>query len=268
MTKPAHHRPLNTHQIKLLILLYKFRFATAQLITTNQSSKYTQVIQGRLQLLLDQVYIGRNYDSSYKIQGKPATYYLLPEAIRYLKVQPYTQPKTIRSISKDKNAPDHAVAHYINTFTTYIALQRLYPGIFNCFSKSELPKYAYLPQLTPDMWIKRITRVNNLANDYFLDCYEEVTPYRLKIQRIREYIEYAEDDTKWKQNTKRPLPTLLMVCETEKLMGQLLRLATRELENCSVDLKAMATTQGALQGEDGAIWHKAEYGSKELHSLV
>ena len=69
------HRPLNSHQLQLLTTLYKFRFATAQLIASSQGTKYTRVILTRLKILVDQGYIGQNYDSSYKIIGSLVTSY-------------------------------------------------------------------------------------------------------------------------------------------------------------------------------------------------
>ena len=76
-------KPLNSYQIRLLQTLYKFRFATTKLISDSQNSKYERVITARLKILLDQDYIGRNYDSSYRIKGKSASYYLRPKGIRY-----------------------------------------------------------------------------------------------------------------------------------------------------------------------------------------
>ena len=80
ISKPKVRKQLNELQSELLLVLYKFRFGTVELIAQyqDQSVRYTNV---RLKILLEQDYIGRNYDSSYNIKGWKASYYLLPKEI-------------------------------------------------------------------------------------------------------------------------------------------------------------------------------------------
>ena len=69
------YKPLNNKQIEVLNILYRFRFGTSELIALimNQSTIYTRT---RLNRLLAQDYIARNYDSSYKLRGIATNYYL------------------------------------------------------------------------------------------------------------------------------------------------------------------------------------------------
>ena len=87
-TPPSYRRPLNQQQILLLQILYTFRFATTSLITKTLQTKHTNVISKRLKMLVDQSYIGMNYDPSYKLLGKPATYYLRAKGVAFFKEQP------------------------------------------------------------------------------------------------------------------------------------------------------------------------------------
>jgi len=257
--EPKFRRPLNNQQVQLLQTLYKFRFATAQLIAKSQGSKHPRIIRKRLKILVDQEYIGQNYDSSYKIKGRPATYYLLLEAIRYLRQQPYATQRALRSMYYDRKADDKKIAHYLNVFAIYVEFKRLYPGEFNFFSSSELKDKKHLPKYLPDVYLSRKTRGNSRANDFFLDSYEEATYYRHLQTRIRQYIAYAESD-KWQDATKRPLPTIIMVCETKSLERRMLRIAARELDTSYADLIFLAIDKEALtsaQNRDQLKWSNA-----------
>jgi hypothetical protein len=252
---PAYRRPLNQSQIQLLQTLYKFRFATTYLIAKSQGNKYPRAILARLRVLVDQDYIGQNYDSSYRIKGNPASYYLRPNAIRYLKQQPYASAKALKSIYDDKRADDIKIAHYLNIFAIYVEFKRLYPEQFVFFSKTELAERKSMPKLLPDAYVKRINVSQTKANDYFLDSYETTT-YYLQLQRkIREYINYAESET-WENTTDSKLPTILMVCETKALQRRMMKLASKELEKTYVDLTFIATTKSALAeaNKDENIW--------------
>ncbi|HEY4963374.1 MAG TPA: replication-relaxation family protein [Candidatus Saccharimonadales bacterium] len=256
---PKYRRPLNNYQIQLLQTLYKFRFATTHLIAKSQGSKYPRVILARLRVLVDQDYIGQNYDKSYKIKGKPATYYLRPNAVRYFKQQPYASPKVLKSIYQDKRANKDQIAHYLHVFSVYVEFKRLYPEEFKFFSKSELAERKGMPERMPDAYLHRTVTSHTQANDYFLDSYEEATYYLVIQRKIRQYIKYAEDET-WQNHTNRKLPTMLIVCETKALQRQMLRLAAKELDKTYVDLKFLATTTEALvssQSKKELIWRNA-----------
>jgi len=243
-TIPAtKHRPLNSHQLQLLTTLYKFRFSTAQLIASSQGAKYTRVILTRLKILVDQGYIGQNYDSSYKIIGKPASYYLLPKGIQVLRQQKFADPKVLKQIYYDKNKDDTHITHRLNVFKTYVTIKLRYPKAFQFYSKSELSSWKYLPRDLTDAYLIRNDTSNAkiiafgskdddqpVPNDYFLSFYEANAPYWRTKNSIRKYITYAESE-RWQKATKNDFPTVLIACETKKLERRLRNLSERELEN-------------------------------------
>ena len=146
---PSYRKPLNPRQIKLLVTLYKFRFATSHLIASSQGTKYPQVINTRLKVLLDQEYIGRNYDSSYKIKGKQASYFLLSKGIRFLSSQEFSNAKVINALYHDKHAGEEFIQHCLNVFRLYIEIKEAYPDEFSFFSKSELYQFNHFPEVLP-----------------------------------------------------------------------------------------------------------------------
>ncbi|MCX6727943.1 MAG: hypothetical protein NTX11_03990 [Candidatus Saccharibacteria bacterium] len=239
-------RPINTHQLQLLTTLYKFRYCTAQIIASSQGAKHTRVILTRLKILVDQGYIGQNYDSSYKIIGKPATYHLLPKGIQILRQQPFADPKVLKQIYYDKNKDDGHIQHRLNVFKSYVFIKQNYPKQFQFFSKSELPSLKYkLPRDLTDVYLQKNEEINVndgankpylTAPDYFLSFYEASAPYWRIRNSIRRYITYAESE-KWQKATERGFPIVLIACETRALERRLQNLTKRELDNNWVIVK-------------------------------
>lgn len=256
---PKYRRSLNQSQIQLLQTLYKFRFATSYLIAKSQGSKYPRVILARLRVLVDQGYIRQNYDSSYKIKGRPATYFLRLKGIRYLKQQPYANKGVLNSVYHDTRATDTQIAHYLHVFATYVEFKRLYPGEFKFFSKSELAGRKHMPQQLPDAYLDRINKESGQTDHYFLDCFEDAELYRSLVYKIRQLINYAENDT-WKKSLTT-LPVILMVCESKKLERRMIRIAERELQSSIASLQFKTTifdTLATVSSRKEAIWRDVE----------
>ncbi len=242
--------------------MYKFRFITASLVSSSHGAN-VRVINTRLKVLLDQEYIGRNYDSSYRIKGKQASYYLLPKGIKTLSKQDYTVPKVINSLYRDKQASDDFINHQLGVFRIYVELKRLHPDTFHFFSRSELKKFdddEVFPEKLPDAYLQRIrpSKAQSKPNNLFLDYYEASKPFYQHRARIKKYIEYAEEEG-W-QGGLSSAPTILMVFETKPLMRRILRLARKELETTYEDIKFLATTTDTLKSAkpDMHIWRDAD----------
>ena len=140
-------------QLAVLRLLYKFRFGTADLLARALDLKDGRYSYTRLEALVKQEYIGKNYDSTYKLEGKPATYYLLPKAFVALKHQSKTDGrelslKTLRNAYKDKEASEQFIAKKLAVFTIYDKLRATHGEQLGFWTKEQLnfDKYAYFPK--------------------------------------------------------------------------------------------------------------------------
>ncbi|HEV7454553.1 MAG TPA: replication-relaxation family protein, partial [Candidatus Saccharimonadales bacterium] len=127
-TQPTHRKTLNKNQLHILYLLYKFRFGTTELFVENQNNKISrQYMNVRLRILCEQEYIGRRYDSSYKLGGKSATYHLLSKGIKLLKQRPDDfNPRVLKNIGNDRRAKDRFINHCLQVFSIYCSLKKLY----------------------------------------------------------------------------------------------------------------------------------------------
>lgn len=235
MAVAKYHKPINKHQLGILSYLYKFRFVTAGLLAEIYK-KDIRIINSRLKILLDQEYIGRNYDSSYRIKGKQASYYLLAKGIKVLSPKDFTLPKVINTLYKDKNASEDFINHQLVVLRMYNELERLYPGIFDAYSRSELKEYTFEPPINPDLYLRREkkSQAKPKPNDLFLNYTEAYIPFYKLIALIRKYLEFAEQDG-WDEMFQT-MPNILIITETELLKKRLKRRIARELENSYADI--------------------------------
>jgi len=114
-------------QLAVLKQLYRFRFGTTDLLARSLDLKDGRYIHTRLEALIAQEYIGKNYDSSYKLDGKPATYYLLPKAFAVLRKQHKAtgkelSEKRLGTSTKTKKPPVSSLLgswRYLRSTTSY-----------------------------------------------------------------------------------------------------------------------------------------------------
>lgn len=146
-----YRRPLNKDQIHLINLFYKFRYINTRQLT-EYLGKNPRIINGRLNILLDQGYIDRFYDKSYKLKGKPAIYYLLPKSLSFLRTQPYFNHYAIFIHYRNKASSKALINHYIKVFDIYQELKDKYK--YDRFiTKIELARKLELNEILPDLLI-------------------------------------------------------------------------------------------------------------------
>lgn len=250
-TNPKYRRPLNNHQILILNTLYKFRFATAALIAESQKAKHIRVISSRLKILVDQQYIGMNYDSSYKIKGKPAIYFLLTKGVRFLREQPYTDESTLRSIYHDKRAKEAPIQHRLHVFKVYNRFKHTYPGRFKFYSKSELVHKDFLPRQRPDAYLID----TESDKHYLLDCLEDTMSFWTLRKNIKRFIRYAELEI-WQKHQGTEHSKILIVCSDKSVKRKIINIIKKELDGTYVELEFLVmTTQALLDTRaEKAVW--------------
>ena len=123
MLEQKHRKKLNAEQLEVLELLYKFRFGSNDLIAQYFGKKDRSFVFKRLSILLEQGLIGKRFDSSYRIQGKPAAYYLCPAGARKLQERNPDRPINIKAIYKDKTVSEQFIEHCFGVLQLYLQLK-------------------------------------------------------------------------------------------------------------------------------------------------
>ncbi|HJQ09306.1 MAG TPA: hypothetical protein VJ836_07550 [Candidatus Saccharimonadales bacterium] len=119
------------------------------------------------------------------------------------------------------------------------------------FTKSELADYSIFFQPLPDAFIslKTSTQPRARTKHYFLELFEDSTPFFVIARRMRQYSDHV-DGGDWELTNKK-LPAMLAVCESATLQKRLLK-RFRGLD----DFKLRTTTKAELPTSDAEdyIW--------------
>jgi hypothetical protein len=250
-----HRRKLNAEQLEVLELLYKFRFGSNDLFAQYFGKKDRSFVFKRLKILLEQGLIGKRFDSSYRIQGKPAAYYLLPDGARMLQgLRPPEKAKeiTVKGIYNDKNVSEEFVGRCLKLFAIHNQLKTHYGDAIKLFTKTSLALYDYFPRPLPDAYIA--LKVGGDTKRFFLEMFDESEPPFTTDRRLQKLIEYYQEET-W-PGEGGPFPPILCVCDTGKLEKQVTKQISRALCKNDEEMEFYATTLGALKRLQGVatVW--------------
>ena len=250
-TQQSHRKSLNKDQLNVLYALYKFRFGTTDLLKTTQSKNISRkYMNTRLRILSEQGYIGRRYDSSYRLQAKFAQYYLLPKGIEVLKQHPeHFEKQVLRNIKKDVDASDRFIRHNINIFAVFARLKELYGEAsssgFHFYTRSYMVgnKSEGFPKPLSDAFSSFKAAANKPLEHYLIECFDDTMPQSAMRKRIEQLVNHA-DSEEWVLTST--YPNILLICGTDRLQKTIQRWASAEVEqswlnNLVVEAKTIDT---------------------------
>jgi len=248
-------RKLNAEQLEVLELLHKFRFGSNDLIAQYFGKKSRAFVFKRLSILLEQGLIGKRFDSSYRIKGKPAAYYLLPAGARKLQETRSSEDEAVnvKSIYKDKTVSETFIQHSLSIFTVYNQLKAQYGGELAFFTKTDLASYEHFPRPLPDAFVSLDDK--DSTRHFLIEIAEDIQPFFTAVRSIKEYLDHKESG-EW-AITETDYPTILFICESTSLQKRLQRQITKMLNASWVDDLNFATTtkfELASVAENDAIW--------------
>lgn len=265
--KVKYRRPLNKQQVRTLSTLYWYRFCTSKQIALSLKRLGPKSIQNKLRILEDQGLIGKRYDKTYKLAGRPAEYYITPKGARALeKAQPDTaNPWATKSLYKNKTVSDEFLKHTVAVVDVAQRLRALYGDKPWILPKSYMAKYSFYPTWTPDMHFK----IPKPTKHYFVDIWDGTKPFFVSVRKTRNYVNFKESGD-WIDGEQ--FPAILAVCEDAYSQKKLGRQMKRILNNAWDDELVFATTtrkqlDEATKATD-KIWLKVDLDNEaELVSL-
>ncbi len=188
----------------------------------------------RLHILCEHEYVGRRYDSSYRLQAQFAQYYLLPKGIEVLKQKPeHFNKQILRNIKRDINASDRFARHSINVFAVYTKLKQLYGEVsgdsFHFYTRSYMTgdKAEGFPKPLPDVFASFRRPSDHRLKHYLVECFDDTMPQSVMKKRIEQLVDHA-DSEEWALT--KEYPNILLVCETERLQKLAKKWADTALE--------------------------------------
>ncbi len=225
-TRPKRYKVLNQPQLLVLNLLYRFRFMTAAQLAKAFHKNRASDLQKRLKILAEQDYINKRYDKTYRLQGKPAAYYLTPKGFRYLqRINPYLKKWKLKdSLYRNKHLSEAFIIHQIKIADLASYFNNLYGQKLELVTVNELVFYSNIPHWLPDLLL--IIKFREAKGYFFLDLFEDSKPFFVYVRKARSYLNYAQEIEE-KYTGKTNIPIILMICvnprRERKLRRQILK---------------------------------------------
>jgi hypothetical protein len=230
--------------------LYWYRFGTCKHVAQYLDKKDLKVVQKKLKVLEEQSLIGKRYEKAYRLQGKPAEYYLMPKGARLFMKR--TDSKTravekvteqgIKSLYKNSTVSSDYVAHCLKILQVSLYLRELYGDKLQFFTRMQMIPFDYLPTWRPDGFISIKTgmKAKGIPKRYFIDIWDGTRPFFVSVRKARSYISYSEDGD-WPTD-EADLPAILMLCDTERNEIKLRRQIRKALEESYEELSFATST--------------------------
>ena len=233
------HKQLNKLQLEVLLFLYKFRFGTSELIASYQekSIRYTNI---RLSILLEQGFIGRNYDSSYRINRRPATYYLLPKAIQLLKFNEALDKKGLHLLYYNRSANPKFINHCLDLIRIYLKLKTLYQENLEFFTSTEIADQSQFPKPLLDGFLRLKNKANN--NSYFIELLDHSSSYTLLKKKVNKHLRHYE-----LEKLEGDYPTILLICSSKPIETMIIKYLSTTLNKKGInELQFLIATKDQL----------------------
>jgi DNA-binding MarR family transcriptional regulator len=213
---------LNQKQLHILMLIYKFRFITIPLLTNYKNLK-SNSLQRNLDILLKEKYVYKRFNLTYKIDRKPAIYWLTAKGVAVFKDDPRFNPSVLHSYYKNKSLSDEFIQHNLDTFTVYNAIKNTHKDKFEMFTKQEITHFTDFPEAKPDIYLRG-------PKEYFIVLAHDMQTFILK-KRLKEYIVHSEE-IGWGSGN---YPTLLFILKTHANETRFLYFAGNLLDGAGID---------------------------------
>jgi predicted transcriptional regulator len=237
--EPKQRYSVSKSQLDVLLYLLKYRFLTSDLLA-ELLNKDRSTIYERLFVLEKQGYITKQYNKTFRIRQRPATYCLAPKGIRYLKHKEINRTQL----------------HYKNKYFTeeQIDAQLLYVKIGIILRKHYLDKFRIYTkyQLNPDGYIKptphlKFEGVNSAIPSYFVELFPAFT----LSWRIRKRINMHSDSA---NESDYIYPHPLLIAGNVSTEKRIIKMAA----DLYAEFNIFTTTLDRLNSNKKSIWLKPE----------
>jgi len=189
---PKYRRPLSAKQVSLLQVVFKFRFVSSDLLAEYLGKDRSSVYEN-LYVLVNQGYVAKQYDKTYRIRGRPASYCLATKGIRYLRENTDISRKALRNMYKNKNMDEAHVDKCLLVMQIAITLNKQANHTFDIATKYELSDEEFFLRPLPDLYLSRKKAKEGQKLDYTLDIFEPNLPTWILRKRLRDYQEHCHE---------------------------------------------------------------------------
>lgn len=240
---------LSSQQQRVLKLLFKFRFISAQVLAQVMGISRSGVYQA-LELLVEKELVDKVYDNEFRIDRKPAYYYLNKQGVTRVRKLMGVKESAVHALYKNDVATPDFVQHCLTTAYCYTALVRHLPANADTFTKSEINRCGQFPKNRPDLYIR--TPDGHEAVIVIMDD----KPLYIARKRLDEVIAHSEDEG-WEGDD---YPHICFVLRNENDKNSFLYTTRKKLESMGVDegeIHVLACELKALNEKTDRVWSNA-----------
>lgn len=144
---------LTSQQQHVLKLLFKFRFVSAQLLSQVIDISRVNVYKV-LENLVSKNLVTKVYKNEYRIQGKPAYYYLSKTGVTTVRKLMDVKESVIHALYKNEEATDEFINHCLKLTELYNAIMPCLPSNSEIFTRTEINRFKQFPKNHPDLYIR------------------------------------------------------------------------------------------------------------------
>lgn len=248
MSKQDKADSLTAQQERVLKLLFKFRFISSPLLADVMGIK-NQSIHPVLELLKDKGYITKVYDESWRIDRRPAYYYLSKTGVSTVRKLLDVKEAAVHTLYRNDEASEDFITHCLVTASCYTSLKHQLPPNTEIFTKAEVGRFSEFPKNRPDLYIR--TPDNQEAIVVIMDD----KPLYITRKRLSEIIDHSENEG-WDGE----YPRICVVLKNGSDKNSLLYTTRKQLETLGMDegeLTILATHLKLLKGESDCAWASA-----------
>lgn len=253
---------LSQHQIRLLELVFKYRFVSRNLVAESLGIKPENGLHDRLEVLVKRGSLAKRFEKHLKLDGVPAAYYLTPQGLRELRELPKHEHVTeslIKACYRDKTVGMAFVIHTLNVYKYTNILLRSYQNL-KIFTARELTSFSYFPKQLPDAVLSIASdSIDAEPQRFFFDLVSDSTPRSSLDNRLAIYCQFF-DVGGWEAVSEN-LPTLLLLSEWSPAEKRIQRIAKARLSRSDMEeLEVYTSTTAALESmaHQTAIWSSLE----------
>jgi len=241
--QPTYRWNLSEQQKTILIYIHKFRFVTTDVVA-EIFGKDRSTIYERMSVLEKQGYVLKQYDSSYRLRRRPATYCLAPLGIKILKDGLLVEQVSLRQSYKNKSFTEEQIDDCLRVAQIYLHFRRHYDEYFDCYTKYQLTRDMFI-RPTPVLFVRGKT---DTIPSYVVDIIPAGLLTWIIRRRITQHEEFAED-------SEQNYPHVLFIAGNNNTEKRIVKL-TEERYN---DFSFYTTTmERMLHGDTRELWWDPE----------
>lgn len=244
------NKKLTGQQQRILKLLFKFRFVSAGLLARGMGIRREGVYQV-LEQLVDKGFVTKVYEKEYRIERKPAYYYLSTSGVTAVRNVMDVEESVVHALYRNSKMTDDFIRHCMTVVRCYASIKPLLPDSSDIFSKTEINRFTQFPRNRPDLYIR--TPDGKEAIVVIVDD----KPLYIVRKRLDEIIMHSEDEG-WGSDG---YPCICFVLKDQAAMHSFLYTTKKKRESMGLEedeLPMLAAALGSFDTPIAAPWSSPE----------